>query len=118
MMERVDSEGNVDCYQGAEIKNYTDTMLEGCKRQALGDLESLSRSIEQLDWSDLHLLRALIFLESQSWVERECQSTDHGQDASLEEVKHAVELLSSHFQGPLEAVSVDIPSLQDEMKML
>jgi len=60
---------------------------------------------------DLHLLRALnVFLESQSWVERECQPTDHGQDA---EVKHAVELLSSQFQDPLEAASV---SPQDEME--
>jgi len=113
VMERVDSKGSVDCYQGAEIRNYTDTMLESCKRQALGDLESLSRSIQQrLEWSDLHFLRALIvFLESQSWVERECQPTDHGQDVSLEEVKHAVELLSAHFRDPLEASSVIIPSL-------
>jgi len=67
-MERVDSEGSVDCYQGAEIRNSTDTVLESCKRQALGNLESLSRGIQQrLEWSDLHLLRALIvLLESQS----------------------------------------------------
>ena len=102
VMERIDSEGSVYCYQGAEIKNYTDTMLESCKRQALGDLERLNRTIQQrLEWSDLHLLRALIvFLESQSWVERE--PADHRSkvgdpDVSLEEVKGALELLSSHF---------------------
>jgi len=100
-MERVDSEGNVDCYQGAEIRNYTDKMLESCKRHALGDLESLSRSIQQrIEWSDLHLLALIVFREIQSWVERERQSTDYGQDASLGEVKHAVELLSSHFRDP------------------
>ena len=55
-MEKIDSEGSVDCYQGAEIRNYTDSTLESCKRQALGDLESLSRTIQQrLEWSDLHL---------------------------------------------------------------
>jgi len=116
VMERINSEGSVDSYQGAEIRNYTETTLESCKKQALGDLESLSRTIQQrLEWSDLHLLRALIvFLESQSWVKRE--PTDHGQDASLEEVKDALELLSSHFRDPLEAASVMIPSLQDEME--
>jgi len=35
VMERVDSEGSVDCYQGVEIRNYTHTVLESCKRQAL-----------------------------------------------------------------------------------
>jgi len=56
VMEKIDSEGSVDCYQGAEIRNYTDSTLESCKRQALGDLESLSRTIQQrLEWSDLHL---------------------------------------------------------------
>ena len=82
-MEKIDSEGSVDCYQGAEIRNYTDSTLESCKRQALGDLESLSRTIQQrLEWSDLHLLRSLIvFLESQSWVER---SDNHGPDTSLD----------------------------------
>ena len=116
VMERIDSEGSVYCYQGAEIKNYTDTTLESCKRQALGDLERLNRTIQQrLEWSDLHLLRALIvFLESQSWVERE--PADHRSkvgdpDVSLEEVKGALELLSSHFRDPLEAAGVSIPSI-------
>jgi len=100
-MIRVDSEGSVDCYQGAENRI---TMLEGCN--------SLRRSIQQrLKWSDLHLLRAfIVFLESQSWVEMEHQPTDHGQDASL--VKHAVKLLSSHFRDQLEAASVVISSLK------
>jgi len=50
VMERVDSKGNVDCYQGAEIRNYTDKMLESCKRQC-----KFSREI-------LHILSWILWL--------------------------------------------------------
>ncbi|XP_065918189.1 uncharacterized protein [Dysidea avara] len=89
----------VDQY-GAYIAHLT-TLCED-KTLKSDDRACLKGTIQQrLEWSDLHLLRALIvFLESQSWVERE--PADHRSkvgdpDVSLEEVKGALELLSSHF---------------------
>ena len=72
----------------------------------------------RLEWSDLQLLRALIvFLETQSWIQR---STGHDDtdpdDASLQEVKNAIELLSSHFRDPLEAAGANLSLLQDEIE--
>ena len=70
MMEKIDSEGSIVCNQGAKIKKYTSATLESCKKQALGDLEQLNKTIQQrLEWSDVRLLRALIaFLDTQSWI--------------------------------------------------
>ena len=119
MMEKIDSEGSITCYQGAEIKNYTPATLENCKKQVLGDLERLNKTIQQrLEWSDVRLLRALIaFLDTQSWIKRQSTVGDNGEeDTSLEQVNGAIELLSSHFRNPLEATGVDIPSLHDEME--
>ena len=119
MMEKIDSEGSIVCYQGAEIKNYTSATLESCKKQALGDLERLNKTIQQrLEWSDVRLLRALIaFLDTQSWIKRQSSVSDNEEeDTSLEQVNGAIELLSSHFRNPLEATGVDIPSLRDEME--
>ena len=119
MMEKIDSEGSIVCYQGAEIRNYTSATLESCKKQALGDLERLNKTIQQrLEWSDVRLLRALIaFLDTQSWIKRQSSVSDNEEeDTSLEQVNGAIELLSSHFRNPLEATGVDIPSLRDEME--
>ena len=119
MMEKIDSEGSIVCYQGAEIKNYTSATLESCKKQALGDLERLNKTIQQrLEWSDVRLLRALIaFIDTQSWIKRQSSVSDNEEeDTSLEQVNGAIELLSSHFRNQLEAIGVDIRSLRDEME--
>ena len=121
MLERIHTEGSVVTYQGAEIKNYNSVTLESCKRQALADMERLNNTIkEQLEWSDVKLLRALIvFLDTQSWTRRFVTDDDDGDytdDTSLQEVKNALEVLSTHFRDPLEAVGANLPLLHDEIE--
>ena len=47
--------------------------LERCRTDALADLHRLEQAIkEHLQWSDLQLLRYLLFfLETQSWMRRD-----------------------------------------------
>ena len=74
--------------------------------------------MQRLEWSDVKLLRALIaFLETQSWMKRSViDHDDDGTDASLQEVKGAIEVLSAHFRDPLEAAGANLPLLQDEIE--
>lgn len=94
--------------------------MESCKKQALGNLEWLNKTIQQrLEWSDVRFLRALIasYVGTQSWIKRQSTVSDNEEeDTSLEEVNGAIELLSSHFRNPLKATGVDILSLRDEME--
>ena len=118
-MDRVHTEGSVVTYQGAEIKNYNSVTLESCKRQALADMERLNNTIkERLEWSDVKLLRALIvFLDTQSWTRRFLTNDDdYTDDTSLQEVKNALEVLSTHFRDPLKAAGANLPLLHDEIE--
>ena len=119
VLERIHTEGSVVTYQGAEIKNYNSVTLESCKRQALADMERLNNTIkERLEWSDVKLLRALIvFLDTQSWTRRFLTNDDdYTDDTSLQEVKNALEVLSTHFRDPLKAAGANLPLLHDEIE--
>jgi len=108
-------------YQGAAIKNRNVATLEYCKKQAVGDLERLYKTMqERLEWSDTRVLRTTVaFLDAQNWVKRPSIDSDddtHAEDVSLQEVKSAIELLCTKFRDRLEATAVNIPSIQDEIK--
>jgi len=105
-------------YQGATIKNHNVATVEYYKKQAVGDLERLYKTMqERLEWLDTKVLRATVaFLDTQSWVKRPSIDSDddtHAEDVSLQEVKGAIELLCT---DPLEATAVNIPSIQDEIE--
>ncbi len=53
----------------------------------------------------------LVFLDTQSWVENEDSEAD-----DLSELFAAVEYITSHFRQPLEAVSANLASIQDEVE--
>ena len=119
VLDRIHTEGSFVSYQGAEIKYLNSVTLESCKKQVLPDLERLNRTMQRrLEWFDVKLLRALIaFLETQSWMKRSViDHDDDGTDASLQEVKGAIEVLSAHFRDPLEAAGANLPLLQDEIE--
>ena len=48
VLEKVNSEGSISSYEGAELKNYTSATLENCKKQALGDLHRLNKTIRMV----------------------------------------------------------------------
>ena len=119
VQDRVVTEGSSASYQGTAIKNYNDATFEYCKKQAIGDLDRLYKTMqERLEWSDTSELRAKIaFLDTQSWVRRPgVDSDDDTEDGSLKEVKDAIELLCTNFRDPLTATGVSIPSMQDEIE--
>ena len=60
----------------------------------------------------------IVFLDTQSWTRRLLANDDDGDyadDTSLQEVKNALEALSTHFRDPLEAVEANLPLLHDEI---
>ena len=73
-------------------------VIENCKQQALSDLKRLAENIlNQLEWSDMHLLRALlVFIDTQSWMKKDLSgessepSSNEFNDVSLVEVRRAV----------------------------
>lgn len=63
------------------------------------------------------MLRAiLVFLDTQGWRLSPSDSEDEEGDGDLAEIKEAVEYITSHFREPLEAESVDLPNIQDEIE--
>ena len=73
----------------------------------------------QLEWSDIQLLKTLIvFLETQCWIQRSISDHDETDpdDASLQEVKNSIVLLSSHFRDPLEVTGANLSMFQDEIE--
>lgn len=72
LLGRIKDEGGEKSYQGAVLKNFSDAVQESLKQDALHDLTRLDEKMrEQLKWSDIKLLRALLlFLETQSWAKR------------------------------------------------
>jgi len=121
VQERIVTEGSSVNYQGAPIKNYNFATLEYCKKQAVGDLERLYKTMqERLEWLYTRVLRAtLVFLDTKSWVKKPSVDSDddtNAENVSLQEVKGAIELLRTKFKDPLEATAVNIPSIQDEIE--
>ena len=93
-------------YQGSALRKYAtvDEVLSYIKR-----LEE--KLIERLKWSDTEMLRAiLVFLNTQNW----CIGGEdiHG----LVDIRAAVEVIIIHFRVPLEAKSVSLCSIQDEVE--
>ena len=115
---------NGNQYQGATLKHFSVAMLESCKDQALADTKILEIKMrERLEWSNVQLLRAiLVFLDTQTWRpvrtvggDATSESANYPEDKSLAEVIAAVELITTTFREPLEAVDVNCLNLQDEI---
>lgn len=105
-------------YQGVVLENI-DACLEQCKVHVLADLQRLDRRIqERLEWSDLKLLRSiLVFVETQSWLQRSSHSSEDDGDDGLLEIRAAVECITSVFRAPLEAKGLCDPCMiQDEVE--
>ena len=61
----------------------------------------------------------LVFLETQRWIKRNVsgdESDESDVDSSLEELKAAIELISSQFRDPFEVTGVSLSSLQDKIE--
>ena len=111
-------------YQGATLKHFSEAM-KSWKDQALADVHRLEENMrERLAWSNVKLLRAiLVFLDTQTWhplsaVSGESDSesdSESSNDKSLAEVTIAVDLIATTFREPLEAVGVNLLTLQDQI---
>ena len=114
VLDRVKKDGSEDVYQGVALKRYDTTTLSYCCSEALTDLERLTEKMhEQLEWSDANLLREF-YLFSLKLSDDESDESDV--DSSLEELKAAIELISSQFRDPFEATGVSVSSLQDKIE--
>ena len=115
VLDRVKKDGGENVYQGVALKRYDATTPSYCCSEALADLKRLTEKMhERLEWSDTNLLSALlVFLETQSWMKRNVSGDESDRDSSLEEIKAAIEQISSQFRVPLEATGVSVSSLQD-----
>ncbi len=109
-------------YQGVPVTPNFETVLSGCKADALADLHTLEENIKgRLEWSDLRFLRCvLIFLDTQCWVQKNesnvADPEESGEDKSLSSLLDAVEHIISLFRAPLEAKGMCVASVQDELK--
>ena len=118
--DRVKDEGEDKVYQGAVLKNYTPETLKTCAAHAPADIKRLEEKMQvRLEWSDVKMLRAiLVLLDMQSWQSSpagEHSDTDEEED-DLTEIREAVEYITLHFRVPLEAKSVDLANIQDELE--
>ncbi len=117
VMTNIHSDANGEkIYEGVFLNGFSDTIVEQCKKDALSDLKCLAANIvSRLEWSNLELLRAfLVFLDTQRWIKR---SNEAGSDdSSLDEIKHAIEEIYQSFMNPLEAQSVTLFILVDEIE--
>ena len=109
-MKEVDGEQE---YQGVPIENF-DALVDQCKVHVVADVKRLQERIkERLGWTDTNLLRALlVFVETQSWQEKDPSSDGE----EMAEVKAAVEYLVLVFRTPLESRGVCISAIQDELE--
>ena len=60
-----------------------------------------------------------VLLVFQCWIKRNFsgdESDESDVDSSLEELKAAIELISSQFRDPFEATGVGVSSLQDKIE--
>lgn len=84
------------------------------------DLHRVEENIkDQLEWSDLKLLRSILVLETQHWIPRESGGGSDGNgdsDYGLTEIRSAVDFIVSSFLAPLETKGMNAVSVQDEIK--
>lgn len=102
-------DGNVS-YQGVQLRHYSDSVVTICKDQVLVDLRRLDGEIrERLEWPNTDMLRSiLVYLNTQTW-----QGSDD--DAIIREVNIALAHIILQFRAPLEAKSVDLSGISDEV---
>jgi len=124
VQDRVKSSEDTKSYQGVSLSNCDGTFQQSSIRHALNDLNSLDTKMrERLEWSDVSLLRSLlVFIETQNWAARfdagnnESGEEHSNEDCSINEVKRAVEFLTSHFRIPLESKGVALDAIHDEVE--
>ena len=116
LMDSFKDEGIAKTYQGSVLKGYNSAAIEFCKKEALADMKRLEASMRQrLEWSDVKLLRSiLVFVETQSWVKRPTDSTY--EDASMTEIKVALQVIFEVFSEPLEVNNISLSVLLDELE--
>ena len=105
-------------YQGVPLQNIDDC-LDRCKAPALADIQRLHEQLKtRLEWSDVNLLRAiLVFLETQSWLQRNDPSNDDpDSDDGLANIRAALDLIITAFHAPLESKGVALETIQDELE--
>ena len=117
---RIKDENGDKLYQGAVLANHNPTTHKMCADSALADVKQLEvRMKTRLEWSDLEMLRAiLVFLDTKSWStspSADTMETSENTD-DLEEIRKAVEYVTSQFRQPLEAKGVDLTSIQDQVE--
>lgn len=72
---------------------------------------------DRLEWTDTNLLRAfLVFVETQSWMQRDDRSKDDTDSDDMADIGEAVEYIISVFHTPLETKGVCIATIQDELE--
>ena len=111
-------EGCEKTYQGAVLKNYSFAAIEFCKKEALADLKRVEVNMcQRLEWSDVKLLRALlVFVETQSWIQKSTtDADDECEDASMLEIKLALEDIFRVFIDPLQMNNVSLTSTIDDL---
>ena len=71
-----------------------------------------------LEWRDVNLLRAiLLFLETQSWLQRNDPSNDDPDgDDGLANIRAASDLIITAFRAPLESKGVALETIQEELE--
>ena len=117
---RVKEEGEDKVYQGAVLDNYSPATLKTCATQALADINRMEEKMRaRLEWSDVKMLRSvLVLLDIQSWrhsPRSEHSDTDEEED-DLDEIKEAVEYITSRFRELLEAKGVTLANIQGEVE--
>ena len=109
---RLKEEDGDKVYQGSALSNYSPAVLKQCADEALSDIKRLEEKLRgRLEWSDTEMLRVILsFLDTQNW-------RIGGEDIDdLADIRAAVEVIIAHFRAPLQAKSVSLCSIQDEVE--
>ena len=118
VLDRLKDKGHEKTYQGAVLKNYSFAAIKFCKKEALADLKRVEvNMLQRLEWSDVKLLRALlVFIETQSWIKKSTtDADDECEDASMLEIKLALEDIFRVFIDPLQINNVSLTSTLDDL---
>ena len=107
-------------YKLNEGANHNHIIHKMYADSALADVKQLEvRMKTRLEWSDLEMLRAiLVFLDTKSWSTSpsvDTMVTSENTD-DLEEIRKAVEYITSQFRQPFEAKGIDLTSIEDQVE--
>ena len=120
VIDRIKEENGSSTYQNVPLKSYSESSFEQCKTIALDGVSQLDDNMRcRLEWSDPKLLRCLIvFLDTQCWLKGATSSliSDDEDDDDMEEIKSAVEYISSIFSVPLEARGASTLIIMEEIE--